>query len=166
MKITKTKQVKTPYKANKTDAGIDFFIPENTATFIKELKEKNNKTIEITEKGFYVLPHSDALIPSGIKMIMPEGYALVAENKSGISTKQKLIVGACVIDEEYRGETHIHLINFSTKKIKIEFGQKAVQFLMVKVPEINIKIITNKEFDKYENTNRGTGGFGSTGIKK
>ena len=37
---------------------------------------------------------------------------------------------------------------------------------MVKVPEINIKIITNKEFDKYENTNRGTGGFGSTGIKK
>ena len=92
MKFAKVKDVKTPKRANNTDAGIDFFVPETAGT------------ITLT-------PGDSCLIASGIKVNVPEGYALVAFNKSGVATKKGLQVGACVVDCGYQGEVHIHLVN-------------------------------------------------------
>ena len=63
MKFSKVREVKTPQRANLTDAGIDFFVPEDQST------------ISLT-------PGESCLIPSGIKVNVPEGYALIAFNKS------------------------------------------------------------------------------------
>ena len=71
MKICKIREVKDPVRANETDAGIDFFIPEEFDAVQLESQQS-------------------VLIPSGIKVNVPEGHALIAFNKSGIATKKHL----------------------------------------------------------------------------
>lgn len=74
LKFTKTKNVKSPVRGHDTDAGIDFFIPEDF-------------------KQTVLKPGEDVLIDSGIKVIIPEGYALIFKEKSGVATKKKLTIG-------------------------------------------------------------------------
>ena len=97
LKVFKTRDVKTPERSGR-NAGFDFFIP-------------NDIDHDPVLGGFYINPQSHQSIPSGIKVNVPEGYALVAFNKSGIATKKGLQVGACVVDCGYQGEVHIHLTN-------------------------------------------------------
>jgi|TARA_R110000796_G_scaffold143365_2_gene259846 dUTP pyrophosphatase len=145
MKFTKIKNVKAPIRANATDAGIDFFVPEDQGT------------ISLT-------PGDSCLIPSGIKVNVPEGYALIAFNKSGVATKKGLQVGACVVDCGYQGEIHIHLVNVGQEFAQLNPGDKVVQFVLIKLGDPVIQQVS--EDDLYEKeSNRGEGGFGSTGTK-
>ena len=74
------------------------------------------------------------------------------------------MVGACVVDSDYQGEIHLHLINASNKPVSIEPGDKLTQFLLVPVNHCAVEIVDVDElFD--EETTRGSGGFGSTGVK-
>ena len=115
MKISKIRDVKTPVRANGNDAGIDFFIP--------------NKWNIGNE--YHLSPGQQALIPSGVKVNVPEGYALIAFNKSGIATKKQLIAGAAVVDEGYQGELHIHVINAGSTVQTLIAGDKIMQFILV-----------------------------------
>ena len=114
-----------------------------------------------------ILSMSKVLIPSGIHVNLPENVFLKAENKSGIASKRSLIVGACVIDQDYEGEVHINLINASNNNVMIKAGEKIVQFVRYFQPIMN----EIKEFDSLEklyknkNSQRGAGGFGSSGTK-
>ena len=147
VKIFKTRSVKTPTRGTPTSAGIDFYIPED---FPKTIVE----------------PHSDVLIPAGIKVRIPSGYALVANNKSGVATKKKLVFGASVIDEDYQGEVHLHLINSGVDPVEINPGDKIIQFLLEKQEYANIEeVATEDSLYKDLESIRGTGGFGSTGDK-
>ena len=146
MKITKIKDVKTPTRANTTDAGVDFFIP-NDYTGKTELS-----------------PGESCFIPSGIKVNVPEGYALIAFNKSGVATKKGLHVGACVVDCGYQGELHINLTNVSAEDQTIAAGDKIVQFVLLPLGDPSIELV--KENNLYETVStRGEGGFGSSGTK-
>jgi len=141
----KTKDVKDPVRGHDTDAGIDFFIPEDFETIT-------------------VHPNEDILIDSGIKVIVPKGYALIFKEKSGVATKKKLTIGACVVDSDYRGVVHLHLFNNGKNDVTLEPGDKITQGLVVPISLCNPKMILEKEYDSYS-TERGTGGFGSTGNK-
>ena len=165
MEYTKTREVKNPMRANAGDAGIDFFVPEYSDKFFADLIEKNTSNkVCITKHDIIVGPHGKILIPAGVKVIVPEGNALIAFNKSGIASKFGLDIGACVIDEGYRGEMHINLLNTSDEEVKINYGQKITQFLLMPVNN-NMPIeITNERYSEHENTDRGEGGFGSSGI--
>ena len=78
--------------------------------------------------------------------------------------KKGLMVGACVVDSDYQGEIHLHLINASNKPVTIEPGDKLTQFLLVPVNHCAVELVDVDElFDK--ETTRGSGGFGSTGVK-
>ena len=92
---------------------------------------------------------------------MPRGYALIAFNKSGVATKQGLSVGACVVDEDYEGEIHLHMINTSDKDQTVATGQKLVQFVLMPVSYIDVEEVAELP---NRNTERGSGGFGSTGL--
>jgi dUTP pyrophosphatase len=146
MKISKIRDVKTPTRGTEGSAGIDFFVPNNYPT--------NLCQIDPGERFF---------IPSGIKVDVPEGYALIAMNKSGVSMKKGLMVGACVVDSDYQGEIHLHLINASNKTVTIEPGDKLTQFLLVPVNYCEIEVVDEKSLFE-EETTRGSGGFGSTGV--
>ena len=142
MKIQKLRNVKTPNRGTEASAGIDFYVPEDFETTILKSGES-------------------VLIPSGIKAQVPRGYALIAFNKSGVSVKQGLSVGACVVDEDYEGEIHLHMINTSSTIQTISTGQKLVQFILLPVSYAEVQEVTEL---KPRNTQRGAGGFGSTGL--
>ncbi len=145
MQFTKVKDVKSPVRANPTDAGIDFFVPEDFGS--------------VTLK-----PGEDVLINSGIKVMVPKGYALIFKEKSGVALKKKLTVGAAVVDSDYRGVVHLHLFNNGVEDQTISAGDKIIQGLVVPVMLCGLEEISNEEYDK-DITVRGDGGFGSTGVK-
>ena len=146
MKISKVKDVKTPVRANANDAGIDFFIPNDWND----------------GEPLWLSPGQQTLIPSGVKVNVPEGYALIAFNKSGIATKKQLMVGAAVVDEGYQGELHIHVINTGSAVQRIIAGDKIVQFILIPMFYDSVEEVAEDVLFEDEST-RGSGGFGSTG---
>lgn len=141
---TKTASVKSPTRAHKTDAGIDFFVPDNFGEVVLK-------------------PGEDVLIDAGIKVVVPEGYALIFKEKSGVATKKKLTVGASVVDSDYRGVVHFHLFNSGIEAQIISAGEKIIQGIIVPISLCNTIEIDESEYSKLE-TARGEGGFGSTGT--
>lgn len=142
IRFSKVKDVMTPRYAHEGDAGIDFYVP----------------------KGFSkvaLLPHDRILIPSGIRVNLPANYALIAFNKSGVSTKKGLDVLACVVDSSYQGEIHLSLVNTSNDIITIEQDEKLVQFIVLDTPQHMLLQLENEKLYECETT-RGAGGFGST----
>jgi dUTP pyrophosphatase len=144
LKIQKVRDVKTPTRANADDAGIDFFIPN-----------------DIVWESHTMLPGEGILIPSGIVADIPEDFALICLEKSGVATKRGLIVGAKVVDSGYTGEIHIHLINTSREVVTIRRGEKIVQFLLLPIASFPIEIVGKIGVK----SPRGSGGFGSTGTE-
>ena len=142
LKFCKVRNVRSPEKGHPTDAGIDFFVPN-----------------DFHEQEIYF--GEDILIPSGIKAEIPEGYALVQFNKSGVATTEQLVVGACVIDEGYQGEIHLHVISVGEYLTKISPGMKIMQGLLLPVPQVTL-VEMDKDDLFLEETERGEGGFGST----
>lgn len=161
MIIVKVRDVKIPQKGTQQSAGFDFFIPEDFA-------EASSGTFSRREGGaIELIPGESILIPSGIKMAIQEGYCLVFFNKSGIATKSGLQVGACVVDSDYRGEVHLHVTNVTRKVTVLVPGQKLTQGLILPVPKWEITEVEESEWDLafgVSSTERGEGGFGSTGL--
>ena len=145
-KFVKVREVASPERGTSDSAGLDFFIPNDAF-------------------GAYALgPGQSLKIPSGIKLVIPEGYCLQFVNKSGWGSKG-LFVGACLVDSDYRGEVHLDIHNFSKNPIALKAGMKIVQGILLPVPNGNPIEIDHEEFSVFENTERGSGGFGSTGLK-
>ena len=142
IRLSKVREVKTPTRGTPGSAGLDFYVPSG---FLGNVK-----------------PHADVCIPSGIKVQVPPGYALIAKNKSGVALKKKLGVGACVVDEDYQGEIHLHLFNHSGEHVQIESGEKLVQFLLIPVIYPSVEVVNEKSLFQSV-TERGEGAFGSTG---
>ena len=174
MKFAKIRDVKSPIRSTSRAGGIDFYVPEFSPEFVNALYEKNSSNRKYCDSddtdGFYLHEHSHILIPSGIVMNLQSvkfaaytdymGVALVAHNKSSIGIKQ-LQVSAVVVDEDYQHETHLSVTNTSSKPVKIFFGQKLVQFLIV---PILLDTPEETDFDKlFTNKTDRLGGFGSTG---
>jgi dUTP pyrophosphatase len=173
MEFKKTREVESPIRAHKTDAGIDFFVP--TDLKIGAMIEKNPKTTIYdyiiddfgTVKKIKLKPGKRILIPSGIYCKIPKNTALVAFNKSGVANDTGLVVGSCVVDEGYQGEVHISLINTSTDVCMINAGAKIVQFVLMKIDNKMPAEFDGSLDDFYKNSksDRKDGGFGSTDKK-
>jgi dUTP pyrophosphatase len=136
IKILKIKDVKTPAYAKSGDAGMDLHSAEN----------------------FVLKPGERHAFETGIKMEVPDGYAGLVWDKSGLALNSGIKTMAGVLDSGYRGEIKIVLVNLSKDDFKVEEGQKIAQMLFQKVerPEIEIAEFLSE-------SDRGEGGFGSTG---
>ena len=141
---------KMPLRAHATDAGMDlFFCPTPKP--------------ELTSQVETVLPFGSSVIPTGLKIEVPEGYMLEIKNKSGIASKRGLIVGACVVDRGYTGEIFVNLHNVTHRNQTLHDGDKIAQAVFVKV-ETNVRLVeTDHIYD--EDTTRGDGALGSTGDR-
>lgn len=165
----KVRDVKSPvYDESGENAGIDLFIPEKTDELVEKITA-NYPAVYVIGNEIHIKAHGDVLIPAGVKSKFGKNIALVANNKSGIATKKKLAVGAQVIDSGYQGEIHIHVYNYSDSEQVIEFGQKLVQLLRYVIGNAPISVVdsmftSEEEFYNGQKTNRGAGGFGSTGL--
>ena len=107
-------------------------------------------------------PLERKLIPTGLKMELPQGYEAQVRPRSGMSIKHGITLVNCVgtIDEDYRGEICVPVINLSNEEFTINNGDRIAQ--MVISPVTKASIIETEELS---NTTRGEGGFGSTGRK-
>lgn len=106
-------------------------------------------------------PHKDALVPLDLAFDIPYGWDLSVYNKSGISTKKKLVKGAELIDSDYTGNCHAHLFNLSDEPVTFKKGDKITQLVMREVWMGDLEEVK----DVKKETVRGEGGFGSTGVK-
>ncbi len=164
LRYSKVRDVKSPNRANPTDAGMDMYVPSIDEKFEADFAEKNAiQNAKIVDGNIWIAPHGRACIPSGCHFDIEEGYALIANNKSGIATKTGLVFGAAVCDSDYQGEVHISLINTTSECIILVPTQKIIQFLYM---PIRTDIPEEVPFeDLYtEETERGEGGFGSSGL--
>lgn len=114
------------------------------------------------EEAVTINPSETKLIPTGLAMEIPTGYAGLVYARSGLASKRGLApankVG--VIDSDYRGEVMVALHNHGTKAQTIEAGERIAQ--MVIAPYVTANFILS---DSLDDTVRGEGGFGSTGTK-
>ena len=120
-----------------------------------DLTANVNKVIEIQ-------PGKSEIIPTGLALSIPKNYEIQIRPRSGLAAKNQISVlnTPGTIDEDYRGEIKVILINLGEKKFKIEKGLRIAQ--MVLCPVIKAEL---EEVDELDETKRGSGCFGSTGIK-
>ena len=109
-----------------------------------------------------VIVHSGerVLIPTGLSFAIPEGYELQVRPRSGLALKNgiTLVNSPGTIDSDYRGEVSIILINHSQDSFVIEHGMRIAQGIIMKVEKADWVLK-----DSLSDSNRGAGGFGSTG---
>jgi dUTP pyrophosphatase len=107
-------------------------------------------------------PGKSAIIPTGLAISIPENFEVQIRPRSGLAAKDQISVlnTPGTIDADYRGELKVILVNLGEKKFIVKKGLRIAQMVLCPV----IKAIL-KEVDVLENTKRGSGGFGSTGIK-
>ena len=125
-----------PTRANESDAGWDLYVPHD-----------------------FLLPHqSRALVPTHIAMAIPKGYVGLIWDRSGVAVKKGVHRFAGVIDSGYRGEVKVCLWNSSEWDVHFRKGERIAQILF--------QIITSCqliEVEELDTTDRGEGGFGSSG---
>ena len=114
------------------------------------------------EKKIEIKPGKSELIPTGLAVAIPKNFEIQIRPRSGLAAKNQISVlnTPGTIDADYRGELKVILINLSNKSFIVEKGLRIAQ--MVLCPIVKAKL---KEVETLEDTKRGTGGFGSTGVK-
>jgi dUTP pyrophosphatase len=152
----KSKWVKTPTRANPSDAGLDVYA--NLGAHNLDLPHPI-----IIESG------QNALIPTGLRFGIPHGYMLQVCNRSSMGAKKSLVVGAHVIDSGYDGEVFIDLHNVGTKKQIIAGGDKIAQVVMV--PVIHFRLTESFDGTLYKRSQitmsgREDGALGSSDTQK
>ena len=105
-------------------------------------------------------PRERILIPSGFKIELPTNYEAQIRPRSGLAIKHGITVlnSPGTIDSDYRGEVGVILINHSDKNYVIEPRTRVAQMVICSLPKINLVKV-----NILSNTERGSGGFGSTG---
>ena len=114
------------------------------------------------EEQIKIKPGKTSIIPTGISVSIPKNFEIQIRPRSGLAAKNQISVlnTPGTIDADYRGELKVILINLSDKTFTVERGSRIAQ--MVLCPIVKAKF---KEVDTLDDTNRGAGGFGSTGLK-
>lgn len=140
IKIKRTGNAILPRYAHQGDSGVDLYATE----------EKTIGSGEI------------ALIPTGISVAIPIGYEGQIRPKSGLALNHgiALVNSPGTIDAGYRGEIKIIMINLGKKAYAIEKGKKIAQMVFQKVEHVSFEEVTD-----LDETSRGHGGFGSTGLQ-
>ena len=115
-----------------------------------------------TDKQIKILPGKSEIIPTGLAVAIPKNFEIQIRPRSGLAAKSQISVlnTPGTIDADYRGELKVILINLSDKVFVVEKGLRIAQMVLCPVVKATLKEVT-----ELENTERGSGGFGSTGIK-
>jgi len=108
-----------------------------------------------------IKPGARALVPTGLKMAIPLGYEVQVRPRSGLAYKKGLTVlnAPGTIDSDYRGEVKVILINHGEDSVTLTRGERIAQMVVAPVVQA-----TWQERDELSDTERGAGGFGSTGT--
>ncbi len=132
-------------------------LPQYATSQSAGLDLRANLTESITLK-----PLERRLIPTGLHIALPEGYEAQVRPRSGLAYKKGVTVlnAPGTIDADYRGDIGVILINMSNEDFVVENGERVAQLVIAKYDQAEWIQVT-----ELSETNRGEGGFGSTGVK-
>ena len=102
------------------------------------------------------------MVPTGIAIALPEGYEAQVRPRSGLAAKfgVTLLNTPGTIDADYRGEISVILINHGSEDFIIKDGERVAQMIIAPVSRCQLQLV-----DNLDETERGSGGFGHTGVK-
>ncbi|UKL30043.1 dUTP diphosphatase protein [Bacillus phage PK2] len=143
------RQIPVKIKKLHKDAVVPFYAKQGDAGF----------DLVTTEK-VTIPPHSYGKAPLGLAFELPEGYELQIRNRSGVTSKSWIRVQLGTVDSGYRGEVSVMIDNPSDFPVTIEKGFRIAQGVVNELP--NVRLVEVEELGQSE---RGAGGFGSTGTK-
>ena len=114
------------------------------------------------DKSITIHPMERLLIPTGLFMALPPGFEAQIRPRSGLALKHGITVvnSPGTIDADYRGEIMVLLINLSVDDFIINDGERIAQMIIAKHETIEFAVV-----DKLDETERGSGGYGHTGVK-
>ncbi|MCQ2159915.1 MAG: dUTP diphosphatase [Bacteroidales bacterium] len=132
-------------------------LPQYATPLSAGLDLKANITESITLR-----PLERAIVPTGLFMAIPAGYEAQVRPRSGLAAKKGITVlnSPGTIDADYRGEVGVILVNLSNADFVIEPGERIAQMVFARHEQVEWE-----ETDTLDETTRGAGGFGSTGVK-
>jgi len=109
-------------------------------------------------------PGQTARVPTGLRIALPPGHEGQVRPRSGLAARHGITVlnAPGTIDEDYRGEIQVLLVNHGTEAFTIEPGDRIAQLIVAPVTQVEIEAIDDE--DALGGTERGQGGFGSTGV--
>jgi dUTP pyrophosphatase len=109
-----------------------------------------------------ILPGGRTLVPTGLRIALPHGYELQVRPRSGLALKHGITMPNTpgTVDEDYRGELQVIMMNAGTEPFTVERGMRIAQAVIAPVTRA-----TWSETDTLPDTTRDTGGFGSTGTR-
>lgn len=136
MKVMLDPGAKMPTRAHETDAGYDLYSTEDVM-----ILERGNHTFD-----------------TGVHVAIPVGYAGMIKSKSGLNVNQD-ITSEGVIDPDYTGSIRVKLYNNGDRPVRIRKEQKISQLVIMPIITPDLELT-----DSMEDTDRGNGGFGSTGA--
>lgn len=141
-KLPNFKENALPFYATEQSAGVDLSAAIDEAITLK--------------------PNERKLVPTGIALALPEGFEAQIRPRSGLALKNGITVlnTPGTIDADYRGEICVILINLSDQPFTIERGTRIAQMIVAPVSQAAFDVV-----DILPETDRGTGGFGSTGTR-
>ena len=127
---------KMPTRAHEHDAGLDLYAAETA----------------------YIAPHTWVTVSTGVHAEIPKGFVGLLTSKSGLMSKHGITCRG-TIDAGYTGTIKAVLFNHSDRVFKVEAGQKVTQLVILPIITPELELV-----EELEKTERGTGGFGSTGV--
>ena len=138
---------------NKSGYDVPFYATELSAGM--DLKAAIEEPIELDSL-------CRAMVPTGLYIALPEGYEAQIRPRSGLAAKHGVTVcnSPGTVDADYRGEIKVILVNLSKDKFVINPGERIAQMIIAKYEKIEWD-----EVEMLDETERGAGGFGSTGVK-
>ena len=106
-------------------------------------------------------PHKWAMVPTGVRISLPAGYEAQVRPRSGLAAKSGISVlnSPGTVDSDYRGEIKVILINHSDVPFVVKDGDRIAQMVIARHETASFTVVTS-----LDETARGEGGFGSTGI--
>lgn len=106
-------------------------------------------------------PGGRAAIPTGLACAVPLGWEVQVRPRSGLAFRSGVTVANApgTVDSDYRGELKVLLVNLGQEHFVVERGMRVAQLVLAQVPHVEVVLV-----DSLESTDRGAGGFGSTGL--
>lgn len=110
------------------------------------------------DEPYVIEAKSSIIIPTGIYIGLPDGYEAQIRSRSGLAFKYDIQAHVGTIDADYTGEIKVKLFNFSDNKFVVQPGERIAQMIINKIEKVEWEEVT-----ELKKTERGEGGFGSTG---
>lgn len=139
-------------------------VVKNNPFKLPEYETKGSAGVDLqanVESPVVLKPMERYLVPTGLFIEIPEGYEAQVRARSGLAIKHgiSLVNGIGTIDSDYRGEIKVILINLGDKDFTINSGDRIAQMVFIKHEQADFELV-----EELNDTERGAGGFGHTGV--